>query len=229
MNNKEWYETLPLRQRKFAQTKLGLLHAATAEMSRTPFELIRLKDLCRKMGISDGSFFNYFGKKSDLIAYFIHLWALEMGWHAERLAARQGGLAAIEKIFGLTARQAREQPGLLPEIIAQQARMHRSSTLTEITLAERLLAFPDLDGIDGVHAAGLRELLSPLIKRAVAEGELPRAINRETVMIAIATVFFGTPVTVRSAGLIKLESCYRRQLRIIWKGLQIRPKGARHE
>ena len=219
---------MPLRQRKFAQTKLGLLHAATAEMSRTPFELIRLKDLCRKIGISDASFFNYFEKKSDLIAYFIHLWALEMVWHAERLAAGQGGLAAIERIFKLTARQARERPGLLEEIIAQQARLREPTTVSEITLAERLLAFPELDGIDASSASGLHELLPPLLERAVARGELPGTIDREAAMIAIASVFFGTPVTLRSAGKAELESRYLKQLQIVWKGLRGRPKGGHH-
>jgi len=228
MNNKDRYAMLPLRQRKFAQTKLGLLHAATAEMSRTPFDLIRVKDLCRKIGISDASFFNYFEKKNDLIAYFIYVWALEMGWHAERLAARQGGLAAVEKIFSLTAQKAREQPGLLEEIIAQQARIHERATVTKITLAERLLAFPDLDGIDGISASGLHELLPPLLERAIAKGELPRTIDRKTAMIAIASVFFGTPVTLRSAGQAELEARYRKQLQIIWKGLRGRPKGTHH-
>ncbi len=228
MDNKGRYAALPLRQRKFAQTKLRLLNAATAEMGQTPFELILVKDLCKAAEISGASFFNYFQKKGDLVVYYIQLWSMEMGWHAARLAARRGGLAAIEEIFALTARKAARQPQLMAEIIAQQARRHEPKQAAEITLAERLLAFPDLSGIEDISAAGLDQLLPPLLDMAVKSGELPRNIDRDAAMVAMASVFFGTPVTVRPFGMDALESWYRKQLRIVWKGLGGRPKGEHH-
>jgi len=227
-SNRDRFAALPLRQRKFAQTKLGLLNAATDEMNRMPFELILVKNLCRAAGISDASFFNYFQKKVDLIIYYIGLWSLEMGWHAGRVAATRGGLAAVEEIFALTARRAARQPRLMAEIIVQQARMSEPKKPAEITPAERLLAFPDLEGIEEVGASGLEQLLPPLLERAVRSGDLPRSMDRDAAMIAIASVFFGTPVTVRSFGMDTLESWYRKQLNIVWKGLRGRKKGEQH-
>ncbi len=218
------YDQLPLRQKKFAQTKLGLLKAAMEALEERPLEVISVKELCETVSISEASFFNYFARKTDLLVYFVQLWSLEMGWHAARLAEEKGGLAAIEEIFALTARQTVQHPALMAEIIAQQARMPGAPELAEVTLAERLLAYPELEGIGEVQGAGLDALLPPLLEQAVENGELPPALDRQGAVVALASLFFGVPIILRRVDVRAIEPAYREQLQWLWAGLRARPR-----
>jgi AcrR family transcriptional regulator len=228
MAGPDTFSALPLRARKYAQTKIGLLRAAIAALAERPLDLVPVKDLCAAVSISEASFFNYFPRKSDLLVYFVQLWSVEMAWHARRLAREKGGLAAIEGIFAVTARRIADHPAVMGEIIAHQARMSEAPELGEITLAERLLAYPDLDGIADVPAAGLDAIVPPLLEQAVASGELPRHVDRSAALLAIASIFFGVPIVFRRLDVAAIEPMYREQLRLVWAGLRALPrKGAR--
>jgi AcrR family transcriptional regulator len=216
------FEDLPLRQRKFAQTKLGLLHAALHAIRTQPFESVPVRDLCRVVSISEASFFNYFPRKADILTYYVQLWSLEMAWHAAATSA--GGLAAIEEIFERTARQVAGNPAPMGEIIAGQAVNPLPPAFAEITLAERLLAFPDLDGIERLDGKGLGELLPPLIRRAIRAGELPRRTDRRAAVLALASTFLGLPVVLRAAPAGAIGPAYRAQLRLVWAGLRATPR-----
>ena len=219
MNTKQ----LPVRQRKLAETRLGLLRAAIEAIDSSPLEAVSVRSLCEAVGISEAGFFNYFPKKTDLLVYFIQIWSLEMAWHAERLARDKGGLAAIAGIFTLTARQVAEHPGVMAEIIAHQARTSEVPAMRELTTAEHLLAFPHLDGIENVRGAGLESLIPPLLEQAVERGELPTTLDRRQALFAIAAVFFGVPTTLRRLDAKTLEALYLQQLEIIWAGLRALP------
>lgn len=221
------FDRLPLRQRKHARTKLALLDATLDAIRSRPLEEVTVRQLCDAAEISEASFFNYFPRKSDVLTYFVQLWSIEMAWHAARLARTGGGLAAIEGIFARTAREFAAHPGPMAEVIAGQVRMTAPPRFAEITLAERLLRFPDLDGIDEIEGRGLQDLLPPLVERAVAAGELPRGLDRESALIALATIFLGLPVVMRGSRPAAIERAYREQLRLLWAGLRADQEGRR--
>lgn len=218
---------MPLRQRKLAETRLGLLRATVEAIDSSLLEAVSVRSLCNAVGISEAGFFNYFPKKSDLLVYFVQLWSLEMAWHAEKLAREKGGLAAIEEIFRLTARRVGQHPGVMAEIIAFQARSSGAPVIRELTTTEKLLAFPELGGIEHVRGAGLDTLIPPLLEQAVARSELPKTLDRRQALLAIASVFFGVPTTLRRLDGASLESLYLRQLEIVWSGLRALPRGQR--
>jgi AcrR family transcriptional regulator len=220
MTNQARYEGLPLRQRKFARTKLGLLEAAVALLRTATLDEVPVRALCDAVTISEASFFNYFSRKSDLLWYYVQLWSIEMAWHGRRFAEARGGLAAIEDIFAMTARRYAENPAVMGEIIAAQARLTEPPQFAEVTLAERLLAFPDLEGVDDLEGEGLDTLLPPLIERAVAADELPGDIDRVGTLVALATIFLGLPVVLRRSPPEALEQAYHSQLQLLWAGLR---------
>ena len=218
MNTK--LESRPLRERKFAKTKLGLLHAALEALEHRGLEEVSTRELCAAVSISQASFFNYFPRKEDLLTYFIQVWSLEMAWHGQRLAATLGGLGAIEEIFALTARETARHPTVMAEIVAWQVR-HVATPPPPLTVSEKLLAHPTLDGVETLpQDAGLQALFPPLLVQAVERGELPAGVDVRDVMAALATIFFGVPVLGRQANLNNLEGLYRRQLQLLWAGLR---------
>jgi AcrR family transcriptional regulator len=218
MSNLTAFDKLPLRQRKFARTKLGLLDAALQSIRERPLEDVTVKALCETVGISEASFFNYFPRKTDLLVYYVQLWSIEMAWYAREFAEARGGLAAIEEIFAMTARQVAENPAPMGEVVAGQARMTVAPTFAEISVAERLSAFPDLAGVEELEGQGLDTLLPPLIERAVKAGELPKHTDRGAVLVALATIFLGLPVVLRRSPKA-LEQAYQSQLQLLWAGL----------
>ena len=77
------FDALPLRQRKFARTKLALLDATLESLRSRSLDEVRVADLCAAADISPASFFNYFPQKADVLVYHVQLWSLEIAWHAE--------------------------------------------------------------------------------------------------------------------------------------------------
>ncbi len=220
MSNTRRFEQLPLRQRKYAWTKLGLLEATLKALAGRSLGDVVVRELCAEVSISEASFFNYFPRKTDLLVYYVQLWSLEMAWHAERRSAGSGGLAGIEDIFVRTGRRVVEHPGVMGEIIAEQVRVPARPELTEVTAAERLLAFPDLVGIEAETAMGVQELFPPLLDQAMQGGELPPVTDRSATLTALGAIFFGVPVIHSRLRPDEVGPAYQRQLEILWAGLR---------
>jgi AcrR family transcriptional regulator len=217
------FKRLPLRERKHARTKLGLLDAAVRALDDRSFAGVPVSELCDAVPISEASFFKYFQRKADVLVYYVQLWSLEMAWHSRRRSAATGGLAGIEDIFARTGRRIAEHPGVMVEIIAEQVQMTGAPDIPEVTLAERLLAFPDLPGIEAEAAMGVDALLPPLLDRAVEAGELPSETDRAGVLDALFGIFFGVPAVHRRARAGDVGAAYRKQLAWLWSGLRVNP------
>lgn len=211
---------LPLRPRKLARTRLALLHAAVEALRTQRLEDVAVKGLCEAAQVSEASFFNYFPKKSDLLVYFVQLWSAQMAWHAQRLAREKGGLAAVEAVFALTAEKVADHPAVMAEVLAFQARREKAARLPQLSLAERLLAFPDLEGIGDVPGMGLDALIPPLLEQAVAAGELPRGADLKQALLGVASVFFGVPLALLGVDPGAVGPAYRAQLALLWGGLR---------
>ncbi len=212
-------EDLPLRPRKFAQTKLALLNAAMARLDDAPLEAVQVKDLCEDADISQASFFNYFPQKTDLLVYFVQLWTLDMAWHVQALGGGASAKDRIQCIFAATARQAAEHPGVMAEVLAGQARLTKPPVVEELTVAERLLAFPGREGLEALPSRGLDSLLPELLADAVARGELPPRTDVTQAFLGLSALFFGVPLALLRRAPAAVGPAYERQLDIYWAGL----------
>ncbi len=218
---------LPLREKKFAKTKLALLDAAVERVGQKTFDEISVKELCEQVEVSEATFFNYFPRKQGLLSYFIQLWVLEVMWKIRHSLEHEGGIAAIELAFAYTGARVGERPRLMLEIIAYMAldpdKGQCPSNTEEVTLAERLLRFPDLDGIESIQACnGLDDVFRPPLEKAIETGELPAETDVDAALMSLFCIFFGVPLCVawQDAGMV--APAYRKQLDVLWKGLRAR-------
>lgn len=220
---------LGLREKKSTLTRLGLLDALIARLSKSRLEDISTHDLARDVGISDASFFNYFPAKTDLIGYFIQLWSVEAAWHS-RAAASRGASAAIEAIFTTTARRVRRCPRLMLEVTVFQARQSKKGArLAELSLAECLLRFPKLPGVEAFRkVSGFGEVISPALEQAKREGLLPKHANTEATVLAFALIFFGVPLALGPDAGLRLEKTYLTQVGLLCRGLAVHDRVAAH-
>jgi AcrR family transcriptional regulator len=209
-----------LRERKFARTRLSLAEAATRHLEAASFDTLSVKTLCERVQISEATFFNYFPKKEDLIIYLDRLWTLELNWYGRQAAQQQKGLAVIEALFRYTSIQIQKKPGLMGEIIAHEARARERSQGMEITLAERLMAFSDLEGIEDLPDDSLESLLRNALQDAIDQGDLPVNTAIAAAMVALVSIFYGVPLAMQHANPAAIGAMYRQQLALLWAGLR---------
>lgn len=209
------------RELKFARTRLGMLDALLGFLANRRFQDISVGEICEKAGVSYATFFNYFTKKDDLLLYFIQLWSVEVTLHADTAAAR--GLAAVEEVFYYTARQCREAPGIMAEIIAYQA-LRQDESMPEgykpLTMAEKLLRFPDAAALSSSSDGGLLDIFPPMLAEAQSAGEIPRSADVHAISIQLAVLFLGVPAALGPGRAEYFEPVYRQHLSLLWKGIQ---------
>lgn len=212
---------IPLRERKYARTRLALAEALVGALAEHSLEEVPVKAICAAAEVSEATFFNYFPRKTDLMLYCGQLWFTELAWHARRVAAEQGpGLAVIDEIFQQAARQIQARPQVMGEIIALYARLREKPELPEVSAVERVLAFPDLNGIEEVQVQGIESLLSTNLQRAIHRGELPGNTHASLVMVSLVSIFYGVPLVLHLANPGGIGSGYRQQLALLWAGVR---------
>ena len=209
-----------LRERKFAKTRLALAEAVTRHLEAAPFATLSVKALCERVQISEATFFNYFPRKEDLIVYLDRLWTLELNWYGQQAAMQGRGLAVIESLFRYTSIQIQKKPGLMAEIIAHEALGRERREGPEITLAERLMAFSDLDGIASLSDQSLEGLLRTALEDAIESGELPANTAIAAAMVGLVSIFYGVPLAVQHGNPAVIGGMYRQQLVLLWGGLK---------
>jgi len=210
---------IPLRARKRARTRLALVSAMLERLCERTIEEIQVSELVEAAEISQGTFFNYFPSKADLLTHFIQLWSLRMCAVARRIREKtDGALAAVEALFVATANEVAAHPKVMLEIIAHQARMPTDLQLEPIEPAERMLFLPGEDDVESLSDGGLGELLPPLLREAIANGELPASCDADMLTLAVASVFFGVPLLVATRRPESIAFLYRLELALVWAG-----------
>ena len=214
---------MSLRERKAADTKVGLLEALLARLDERPLSAIPVAEICEEVGVSPATFFNYFGSKQAMLVYFIQIWSVQMA-AVVRAHPIEDPLGAVEALFVATAEEHARHPGIMAEIVAFQARADPAPGPPP-TDAELRRAFPDQPELLEVpRGVGLDALIPPLIERAVAGCQLPPDTPVPLVFAAVASVFFGAAVLARQIPKIEraqtLPDLYRRQLRWLWAALR---------
>ena len=209
-----------LRERKFARTRLALAEVTTQHLHSASLESMSVKSLCERVQISEATFFNYFPRKDALIAYLDKLWTLELSWYGRQAAAQHEGLAVIEALFRYTAIQVQKKPGLMGEIIAYEARDREHAPRPEITRAERMMAVPDLDGIEDIEVDNLESLFKTSLVQAIRQAELPENTLIPAAMVGLVSIFYGVPLAIQHSNPASIGPMYRQQLELLWAGLR---------
>ncbi|MDH5470233.1 MAG: TetR/AcrR family transcriptional regulator, partial [Gammaproteobacteria bacterium] len=192
----------------------------TNHLEAASFESLSVKALCERVQISEATFFNYFPKKEDLIVYLDRLWTLELNWYGRQATEQKRGLAVIETLFRYTSIQIQKKPGLMGEIIAHEARARERHAGPEITPAERMIAFSDLDDINSLPDDSLENLLRSSLQAGIDQGELPPNTAIAAAMVALVSIFYGVPLAMQHANPAAIGAMYRQQLALLWAGLR---------
>ena len=215
---------IPLRERKYLRTRIQLARALHGALETVSLEDLNVRDLCEQVEVSEATFYNYFPKKSDLLAYLNQLRSVELAWYGQqvlaRLGAGAGALAVIQQVFERAAQHFQAAPGAAGELIGWQARTRQRQAPQPLTANERRLAFPDLPGIEEMADQRLEQVFALALQHAIDRNELPRNVHLSTTMVALISIFHGVPLALRLSNPAGIGAMYRQQLAILWTGLR---------
>ena len=209
-----------LRQRKFARTRLNLARVLADALGQQSFDEVSVKQLCRSAEVSEATFFNYFPRKQDLLAYLVHLWVLELGWHVQKATEELRGLAVVDALFAEVARTCESRPGVLAEMLAWIARGGSLDSDLQIGELEKQLAYPDLDDIGSVQVKGIDAWLLPPLEAAISNGDLPENTLVPLILTTLLSVLFGVPLTLLASDPTRIATVYRQQLALVLAGIR---------
>ena len=214
------FSQLPLREQKYARTKVGLLTHAVDMLSSTSLDDLSIKELCRRAEVSEATFYNYFPHKCELLKYFVQLWTLEMMWLSKN-KWETTGIEHINNVFEYTSATSVQDSYMMGEIIVLLARIGMTPPTGEVTLAERLLIFPDCPGVDDLPTNGFDSVILPAVEEAFRQGDIPANAGVETVVMGLIALFFGMPISLYKQKLAPAAyvDMMMTQLDIFWRGL----------
>jgi len=88
-----------LRERKHAKTKIAIMDAFIKRLEKTRFDDISVRQICKDVDVSEGTFFNYFPEKIDIINYYMHLEFLQVVWKARKDVPEGAYVALIDAVL----------------------------------------------------------------------------------------------------------------------------------
>lgn len=207
----------PLKERKFARTRMGLTAGLLKLLETRPYEEIKITELCQFAQISEPTFYNYFPEKDDLIFHYIQIWSLMVTVFAEEQKMASSGYGLLLSLFQYTAKESKKNPRILLEIIAFQAKKKHRLKTNGLTIVERKLMFPNFEGIEMMPIGGVEMVLENAMYLSQKNRELPEKTDWEGLSLTIASSFFGIPIIAFQMNQ-NLEKLWIDALNYIWLG-----------
>jgi len=219
MKNKEY----SLREIKHGKTKIAIMNAFIKLLEKARYENISIKQLCKSVEVSEGTFFNYFPEKIDIINYYVRLIFMKVIWKAKKDAPKGKYLALLNAVF---ARMAEEMSNanIMYQLISVMVNQQERPKGISISKIERKIVFPGYAGIDDIPSASPDDLFREYLKGAVSNGELPKNTQINDAVVYLTAIMVGTLLAGKFEHLENKGYHYKRQLDFLWKGLGARGK-----
>lgn len=208
-----------LREKKYAKTKIALANAFIERLKTTRFNDISIKEVCESIEVSEGTFFNYFPQKIDVVLYHKQIISLKISYQIKQKAERMSPKELILFAFDNLAKEI-DQPYLFYEIISLFTAEKKKPGEMELARVEKFYASPDDEGIEDICAQPLEEIFLSLLKEAKKQGELKRDCKLQEVVLALVAILIGVPLAIDIADFGKLKEYYRSQVSLLWKALE---------
>lgn len=211
---------LPLREKKFARTKVAITFNLIEKLLHTPFENISVKEICREVEISEATFFNYFPKKSDIIDYYTTLKMYQNFWNLkEKNKITTNPIENIKSFFAVMAESTR--PTVFNEIFCFYLKnKHYDNMKCKISATEKIIAFPECKGIEELPPMTTHEFFTQELKKAINE----KLINESTDVVKTVTILhiimYGSLVFAHTDPKNDLKDYYKTQLNSTFESLK---------
>ena len=168
------------RQRKKRDTRRKILDAAMALMSETPYDQVRIEDICTAADVANATFFLHFENKSALVLAFNEEVA---GKISEELGEAQGTCAErLRKLLFVYLAEWGNHRHLMRQIVLEFISQPNSGS-----------------GFNEV-SPGLLDLVGKIIDRGQQTGEFDRKIAPETAALALIAAWNALAIAWAKSG-----------------------------
>jgi hypothetical protein len=150
------------------------------------------------------------------------LWHLEMIWNLQHQEGEKGNLEIIGSFFDSAAQAFEEYPIVMNDALAFFLQQREDVCWGEMSTAEKLIAYPDLIGIERVQLPKnpkKEKALHPYIGKAIEADELPQTTDIIEVSDMLDVILIGGMMTSQKQKYVNIQSIYRRMLKMLWQGL----------
>jgi len=210
-----------LREKKHARTKIALMNAFMERLQNCRFEDISIREVCKSAEISEGTFFNYFPEKIDVITYYVNLMTMKIIWKARQKASTGKYIALLNAFFEEMADEF-SKINIKYEIISIIVVQHEKPKKAVIPDIEKHLFFPDFAGIEDISPLLIDEFFKECMEGALKSGELPGSVNIDNALVSLMTIMVGTMIAVKFSNIKNIKYQYLRQLQILWTELGVK-------
>ena len=210
-----------LREKKHARTKIAIVNAFIKRLEKVRFDDISIRQICKIVEVSEGTFFNYFPEKIDIINYYMHLIFLKVVARAWQDVSAGQYLPLINATFSRLAEESLNNNNIVYQMMSLMIVQRERPKMVVISNLERQIFSPGLQGIDNVKLMLLEDFLKECLIGAVNNGELPKDTKIEDVLVSLITILSGTLLAAKFAAIKDRSYHYARQLQFLWKGLGV--------
>ncbi|MBU1086114.1 MAG: TetR/AcrR family transcriptional regulator [Candidatus Omnitrophica bacterium] len=213
-------EKYSLREKKSAKTKIALMREFIKRLEHTRFEDISIRQVCASVEVSEGTFFNYFPKKIEIVYFCMQLHAVKVVWTAYDKVKTNKSYDLICRAFQVLFEEF-NNPYLVYEMISSLIKEKEDPHEFKISNAEKYYAYPELKGIEEIISPGdcLDLFFKECLQKAIINKELPKSIDINNVCVALKTIMVGTPMAVKFKNFHTSSEQMARQLKTLWIGL----------
>jgi AcrR family transcriptional regulator len=204
-----------LREKKHAKTKIAIMNAFMERLKHSCFDDISIREVCKDAEVAEGTFFNYFPVKIEVIGYYLHLTTIKIIWKAQKETSAGKYLSLIDSAFHQLSEELSNNDlayQIFSVLLAQSKRPKKLA----VSALEKRLAFPDRPGIEETRSAVLDEWFKECVISAQKNGEMPLETNVDDVVVSLITIITGTLLAVRFKDINSRGYHYMRQLRDLW-------------
>jgi AcrR family transcriptional regulator len=209
-----------LRERKYAKSKISLARAFIERLKTHRFEEISITELCASTDVSEGTFFNYFPQKLDLIHYIGALSGIHVIWKTHQKADKDCYLSLIDTVFDYMSENFKNH-NLVANIASTIIRQKQLHHVIKITRAEKYFAFPGCAGIEDINPPSIlfEDYFEEILKKAVKNMELPETTDVYDAVLFLKTIMAGIPLAIKREKIKDLKFWNRKMLKLLWKAL----------
>ena len=211
-----------LRERKHAKTKIAIMNAFIERLEKTRFDDISIRQICKSVEVSEGTFFNYFPEKIDIINYYMNLMFLEVVAKARKDAPQGKYLLLINATFVRLAEELLKYNNIVYQMISLMIVQRERPKTVAISNLERQIYFSGSEGIENVRVMLVDDFLRECLIGAVKNGELAKDIKIDDVLVSLMTILSGTLLAAKFSAIKDRSYHYTRQLQFLWNGLGVK-------
>ncbi|WP_312111618.1 TetR/AcrR family transcriptional regulator [Brevibacillus reuszeri] len=182
-------ETISLREKKKAKTKLALLEGCLERIGEGTFRSVLVEDICQHAEVSKVTFFKFFPQKEDLLIYFMSIWQAEC--YVELSNSSKRGLAAVRYIFAKVTEDGKKHPGIMLSLISFLSEQKMHPWIPILSEAELYLLFPHEANRAEIAKVSLHDIFKQSVIEAREDGDLSPRISDEEAVILLFSMFYG--------------------------------------